>query len=326
MKQMHDEEKHMMQDLMSEAGFTPDAAKELLALRDRLEKEGNWSRIPALANQIMELSPGEEILGNMLRDAEAWERELGIHRYTLDLLVLLCCWGILRDRYEERKYPMEIFRDSFRDLGTKMKECRDVYGVIGIFVGAWHDRFLDISRFALGRLQFELVNYPLEKEYTDGERTVKKGDTVINVHIPSTGPLKKEDTDAAFALAESFYRGELFKEAGCAGKFPPERIPEGPAVFMMESWLLDPDLMELLPEGNMKEFVSRFSLIAWEKSEQFPEGWRIFGSEWKKMPEELPRHTKLQKAVADYLQKGGKLGCGHGIFIRIPQKPLPGRI
>lgn len=315
----------MMMDMMREAGFTQDAAEELSVFRKRLEKEGNWNRIQGMADRIMEMELKEEVLEQMLRQVESWEEELGIHKYTLDLMVLLCCWEILRGRYEERKYPMEIFRDSLRDLGTKMKECRDVYEVTGIFVGAWHDRFLNMSRFALGRLQFELVKYPLEKEYTDGEWTVRKGDTVINVHIPSTGPLKKEDADEAFALAEAFYRGELFGEAGCPGKFPERQIPEGPAVFVMESWLLDPDLIELLPEGNMKEFVRRFSLVYWEKNERFLDGWRIFGSEWEKAVKELPRRTKLQRAIADYLQKGGKLGCGYGIFIQTPKKPLPGR-
>lgn len=134
-----------------------------------------------------------------------------------------------------------------------------------------------------------------------------------------------QDADEAFALAEAFYRGELFGEAGCPGKFPEEQIPEGPAVFVMESWLLDPDLIELLPEGNMKEFVRRFSLVYWEKNERFLDGWRIFGSEWEKAVKELPRRTKLQRAIADYLQKGGKLGCGYGILIQTPKKPLPGR-
>ena len=206
---------------------------------------------------------------------------------------------------------MEIFTNSLRDLEFKRKECQDVYGVNGIFVGFWYDRFFDISRFALGRLQFELIPYPFEKEYTEKGRTVRKGDTVINVHIPSDGPLRKEDADAAFQMAEDFYRGKLMD-----GKTPDAYISEEPAAFMMESWLLDPDLMNLLPEGNLKNFVERFTLLTYEKAEQFGDGWRVFQNEWKRTPEELPRRTKLQKAIADYLQKGGKLGEGYGIFVR----------
>lgn len=306
---------------MREAGFTHDAEEELLAVRKHLECAGNWDRIQKTAYRIMEELPREGKLREILQVSETWEKEMGVHRYTLELLVLICCWETLRDRYEKRGYPVEIFRNSVRDLGAKLRECKEIYGVSGTFVGAWNDRFLNVTRFALGRLQFELSEYPLEKEYTEGGWTVRKGDPVINIHIPSTGPLRREDADESFALAESFFRGELFEGIGCAGGFPRERIPEGPAVFVMDSWLLDPDLMELLPDGNMKEFVTRFSVQASEKNEIFADGWRVFGSEWRKSPEELPRRTKLQRAIADYLQKGGKLGSGYGIFIRNPQKP-----
>lgn len=296
---------------MREAGFAQDAMDEMLLLKSRLEKGKKWSRIQDLAQKIMEILPEEEEFQKMLREAEAWEEELGIHKYTLDLLVLICCWKILGERYEERGLPMDIFRDAVRDLGCKMRECRQVYGVNGIFVGGWHDRFLNISRFTLGRLQFELVEYPFEREYTEKGRTVKKGDTVINVHIPSEGPLRKEDADASFDRAEAFYRGKL-DTGGIPGKY----IPDGPAVFVMDSWMLDPDMQKLLPEGNMKAFAERFCLLDFEKKETFGDGWRIFQNEWKNDPEKLPRRTKLQRAVADYLQKGGKLGGGYGIYVR----------
>lgn len=301
----------MLQDLMKDAGFPQDAIEELLGLEERLEKEDKWNRISDMAQKIMDSLSDKDILVKTLKETESWEEELGIHRYTLDLLVLLCCWQILEGRYRERNLSMEIFTNSLRDLEFKRKECQDVYGVNGIFVGFWYDRFFDISRFALGRLQFELIPYPFEKEYTEKGRTVRKGDTVINVHIPSDGPLRKEDADAAFQMAEDFYRGKLTD-----GKTPDAYISEEPAAFMMESWLLDPDLMNLLPEGNLKNFVERFTLLTYEKAEQFEDGWRVFQNEWKRAPEELPRRTKLQKAIADYLQKGGKLGEGYGIFVR----------
>lgn len=300
-----------MQDLMKKADFPQDAAEEMLALIERLKKTGNWKKIQELSQKIMEELPREEGMREMLSKAESWEDELDVHKYTMDLLVLLCCWKILEGRYLERKYPMDIFRNSVRDLSFKMRECQEVYGVTGIFVAEWHDRFLDISRFALGRLQFELIEYPFEEMYTEKGHTVKKGDTVINVHIPSDGPLRKEDADAAFEMAEAFYRGTL-----PSGQIPGARIPDGPAVFVMDSWLLDTDMMRLLPEGNMKEFVNRFSVIQCEKHEKFGDGWRIFQNEWKKDPKDLPRRTKLQRAVADYLQEGGKLGGGYGIFVR----------
>lgn len=248
----------------------------------------------------MQELPDEKTLGEKLQQAESWEQELGVHKYTLDLLVLLCCWEILEKRYEEQKLPMDIFYNTLNDMRCKLLECKEVYGVSGIFVGFWYDRFFDITRFALGRLQFELETYPFENSYTENGILVKKGDTVINMHIPSSGPLYSADVDDALNRASEFYK---------------EKFPDGTVVFVVDSWLIDPDLVNLLPEGNIKNFARRFHLVHTEKNDKFMDGWRVFGSEWEKEPKELPHRTKLQKAIADYLQQGGKLGEGYGILI-----------
>lgn len=71
--------------------------------------------------------------------------------------------------------------------------------------------------------------------------------------------------------------------------FSKEYFPKDYRVFGVESWLIDPDLVQILPEGNMKAYARRFHLIDTEKSDEiFPDGWRVFGAEWKKKPEECP--------------------------------------
>ena len=111
----------MLQDLMKDAGFPQDAIEELLGLEERLEKEDKWNRISDMAQKIMDSLSEKDILVKTLKETESWEEELGIHRYTLDLLVLLCCWQILEGRYRERKLSMEIFTNSLRDLEFKRK-------------------------------------------------------------------------------------------------------------------------------------------------------------------------------------------------------------
>lgn len=289
-----------MRELMEKAHFPEDIIEEVLERENELKQNGGWSRISDMAEVIMQELSGGKALQEKLQEVESWEKELGFHKYTLDLLVLLCCWEILESRYKEQKMPMDIFYDSLDDMRCKLLECRDVYGVSGIFVGFWYDRFFDMSRFALGRLQFELETYPFEEAYTKNGVTVKKGDTVINMHIPSSGPLYKEEVDEAFNRAAEFYK---------------EKFPDGTIVFVADSWLLDPDLVKLLPKGNVQDFAQRFALIHTKKCEKFMDGWRVFGSEWEKEPQNLPRRTKLQRAAADYLQQGGRLGEGYGVLI-----------
>jgi hypothetical protein len=175
-------------------------------------------------------------------------------------------------------------------------ECRTVYHINGIFVGFWYDRFFNLSRFALGRLQFEKIDYPFEEEFHERGISLKKGSPVVNMHIPSEGPLIPSLVEEALAQARSFY-------------------PECQA-FVMDSWLLDPDLMNLLPDGNLREFTKRFEVIHVVKHEMFEDGWRVFGSEAGKPFDELPRRTSLQRSIADYLKEGGHLGEGFGVLLR----------
>ncbi|MFQ6807303.1 MAG: hypothetical protein ACLRT5_22600 [Lachnospiraceae bacterium] len=151
----------------------------------------------------------------------------------------------------------------------------------------------------MGRFQFEEETFQGDVYQEDGF-SVKKGDPVINMHIPSSGPLDPAQAEASIARAAQFYR-DLF--------------PQGTVPFVMDSWLLDPDLMKMLPQGNIRRFVERFHLVSVEKGETFSDGWRVFGPEWEKEPADLPRTTRLQTAIADYLQGGGKLGAGYGIFL-----------
>lgn len=73
--------------------------------------------------------------------------------------------------------------------------------------------FFEMTRFALGRLQFELMDFPESYEKTGHVRP--EGMTkVINMHIPSCGPLKKADCEASFRQAAAFF----------ADAFPGEEI------------------------------------------------------------------------------------------------------
>ncbi|NCB92632.1 MAG: hypothetical protein EOM40_08715 [Clostridia bacterium] len=296
-------ERDGLRELMKKAELPEDAVEALEASIDLLEKAKLWGKVTAMSRKIMEELPDGRRLSEILKETAEWKKDGRIDtisEYTLEFLVLLGCWKILEQRYQEKGMPMEIFTASLKDMHYKLMECKEVYGVYGTFVGHWFSGFFDMTRFALGRLQFELQTYPYDKEYTSRGHTVRKGDMVINMHIPSSGPLLPKEAEDAFAQAAEFYK---------------DKFGGGPVVYVMHSWILDVDMVRIIPEGNMKSFARRFDIIEDCKRDVFEDGWRIFGKEWTKKPEELPRRTKLQKAIADYLQQGGRLGDGYGIFV-----------
>ena len=76
----------------------------------------------------------------------------------------------------------KIFRDTFYDLTLWCENCFREYGEYGINEYDWFFRHLELRIFRLGRLEFEKMVSPWE--FVTGERTVKKGYTVISIHIP----------------------------------------------------------------------------------------------------------------------------------------------
>ena len=301
-RQQMTETKEQMTDLMAMIQLPEEGIRQLLDAREELEKEGHWDVIVQTAEQVMTADGELSVLTKTLEETAGREETFGVNRYLLDALMLFCCWEEVKVRYEKQGLPMDVFDKSLEDMKWKMLECYEIHGVYGNFVGHWYDGFFNLTRFGLGRLQFELRPFEGQEDCEVDGVQIHPGDTVINMHIPSAGPMKPEFLDDAFAQAEVFFK---------------EHFPKDYTVFGVESWLIDPDLVRILPEGNMKAYADRFHLVAAEKSETiFPDGWRVFGAEWKKKPEELPRKTGLQRAIADYLQQGGKLGSGYGIFVR----------
>ena len=108
----------------------------------------------------------------VLKAADTAAKEAGIASYTADLLIYLLMTAHLKERYQEKGISEQIWLDSCMDLNWKLYECRKMYGIWGSFVSWWFDGFFEMTRFALGRLQFELMDFP---ESYEKDRTCAPG-------------------------------------------------------------------------------------------------------------------------------------------------------
>ncbi len=216
----------------------------------------------------------------------------------LELLFVSLLTPELRRRYRKAGYSEEMFGNAMLDLRCKAIECHDLYGVWGIFTFMWMRYWFHLRRFAFGRLQFELM--PLSRVISAGQLTLERGDTVINVHIPSLGPLHPDEVLASYREAQAFFAPQL------AGK---------PVVFHCSSWLLFPKHREILPaHSNILRFASDYALYDWATDPTKHDLWRIFYKNAEKPPHELPRSTSLERAYAELLEKGELPGWGAGVF------------
>ena len=240
--------------------------------------------------------------GNILGRTEAMSDSSGAHKYKIELLVFILLSKKLRERYIERGIDTSIWHNSMLDLKYKLLECKAVKNIWGSFVAKWFPGFFTLTRFALGRLQFETCRYN-QRDYTKGDKTIKNGETAIGVHIPRTlTPLDKKSYDEAFDMAREFFRG---------------KTGDAPMAFVCSSWLLYPDNLEFLPEkSNVRRFMLEFDIINSfdAKTGEYPHMWRLFDMDYTGNLDDYPEDTSLRRAFKSRLKSGGKIGEGYGIF------------
>ena len=235
----------------------------------------------------------------LMQQTQAAGRPVGVHNFTTDLLLFIMLSKHLRELYVQHGIDLAIWHDSMLDLRYKLEECRVVTGICGSFVAGWFPGFFNLTRFALGRLQFEL--WESDRDWQKGNVSITKGTKCINMHIPrSRQPLSPALYEDAFARAKVFYQAQL---------------PEGPVPFVCHSWLLYPEQASFLPErSNVRKFMSEFDLMEWNYNDG-EDLWRLFDT-MERHPDRLPTDTSLRRAYAEHLKNSGRVGWGFGILLR----------
>ena len=223
----------------------------------------------------------------------------GIHIYTVSFVFLMFCAKRLKENYLKNGLSEELFWDLMRDLKCKLDECYTVYKIWGTFVFGWFNRHYKMTRFALGRFQYEKIIYN-GKEYQKGGIVLRPGDEVYNFHIPSMGSIDKEKRLDSYKKAFKFF-------AKPGDKY---------IIFVCMSYLLYPDNKNIFPKNsNLYSFMEDFDIIDYGSAETFSDAWRIFGCTDVSDLSALPQNTELQRNYVKWLQSGKKTGGGTGVII-----------
>ncbi|MBO5212191.1 MAG: DUF5596 domain-containing protein [Clostridia bacterium] len=240
---------------------------------------------------------------SILKQCSVIANEAGIHEYEAQLLIFMCFSKHLKELYKEQGISEKIWRNSMLDLKYKLLECKAVKDIWGSFVAWWFPGFFNVTRFGLGRLQFEISTFDKDGYEKDGKK-LKKGDKVVNIHIPRTlTPLDKESCEDALAQAREFYK---------------DKLDGAPMAFICFSWLLYPDYDNVfIPGTNTYRFKSYFDIIGRydDKPENpYADMWRLFDMDYTGNIDDYPEDSSLRRALKNYLKNGGKTGEGYGIF------------
>lgn len=247
-----------------------------------------------------------------VKDIDTISSKSGVHTYTVALLAVICMSRAMRTRLARLGVSKRIITQTLFDFKWKCDRCRSVHGITGTDSFTWHVRFLELKIFGIGRLQFELKQFPYE-DYTNGDKCIKQGAPVLYVHIPDDGTqLEEKYCNAAYRDAKKFFCSLLGVK----------NIP-----FVCNSWLLFPKNTEYLPpKSNIVKFMSKYDIFKVEycRKDRIGSILFIFGVKPETEFSALPEKTSLQRAYKKHLLEGGRMGNGIGVFFleEAEKKPI----
>lgn len=258
----------------------------------------NISAVPQAHATLMQAVDKLFTDGEYLDELSKLPELCGVNKYSSDMVFVMLCARMWYYISRQRNIDEKLYWDSMVDLRCKLHECHDIFGVWGTFVTPWFKGFFTGDRFALGRMQFEKIPY----EYDDYKGIVKKGQDVLNCHVPSSGPMTGE------LLLDSLKR---------AYNFFPEVRRDGLMPVVAHSWLVYPPHYALFPEkSNLRKFYNMFDIILSWEDEHNSDFQRIFNCVYKpEILDKVPADNTLRRNFLEYVKAGNKMGHGFGILL-----------
>lgn len=142
---------------------------------------------------------------------------------------------------------------------------------------------------------------PHKETFFGAREVLRRGDTVLNVHIPARDPLTEEACEEAYERAR-----EIFARCYPDFKFK---------AFCCFSWMLEKRLKLIMGrETGITGFADKFTAFPTRSGE---DGVLQFLFHTKKKPpfSALPENTSMQRAVKEYLCGGGHFYEKGGVFL-----------
>lgn len=249
----------------------------------------------ALEGHIEEYKRGILDWDKITSDAEQYAPKIGIHEYTARFLFYTALIPYSFHHFEERGLGYTEWYDSMIDFKWKVDECVKCYGITGTFVN-WFRSFFTAERVAFGRLQFNLVT--AEYDYKSCQFDIKKGDSLVTVHIPSDTrtPFNRENREASYKRAAAHFS---------------KILGTSEVIFRCGTWLLHPAHRDILPaSSNIRSFLDDFEL---DLNSFKPDGgsniWRIFYVRpYDGNVDALPETTSLMRIYKKFIKDGGATG------------------
>lgn len=246
-----------------------------------------------------------------------------VHADLFRMLLIVAFIDEAREIYRQKNIPAEILEENLLDAPIWLEYHMENYGFPGFQwrILQWCRTLWEGNILKFGRLQLETAGnykekyniyrtkdgeilFAEEKEAKeDWECLLQKGDRIVSIHIPASGPLKKELCIDSFRRMRAYlaeYRKDIdYKAVRCS------------------SWLLDPQLKEILPStSNILAFQTLGHVKGSGTYETETIG-RVFGEKGAAEGiNAVPHKTDMQKRLAKFASDGGRFDNGVMFILR----------
>ncbi len=203
------------------------------------------------------------------------------------LSCMLFCAAEIYKWYQKKGISEEIYTDTMKCFTRFIEECKAITGVYAFDREWWTSRQISGRLFRIGALEYEmkfLDNCP-----------------VVSLHIPSDALFTEESCNRSISMAKIFFETYFTSFAQ--------------ANYICHSWLLAPELKELLGEdSNILKFQRRFDIqkVDYNSYEYIEWIYKVRSC----AVEDLPEKTSLQRNMKQYLLHSNRIGTALGIMKR----------
>lgn len=213
-----------------------------------------------------------------------------------NLLIYLYLCEELSRKYKEKGIPEEILMDTLSGIPRWLDVHSNIKKKMWLGEIHWLKLYMQMRLFKIGRLEycFGRCHYDVD------DKGIKKGEKIIEIHIPAGEKLTQGGCLESLNMAREFY-----------ARYYPEYEYE---YFTCESWLLDTALSNVLPENsNILKFGNMFERYVENKKLallRFVFRWDIAENDLKT---EVAPNSFCQR-VKDYILEGGEFHETFGII------------
>ncbi len=207
-----------------------------------------------------------------------------------NLIMYLYFCEELSKKYEEKGIPEEILLASLvPDFSVMVKRCIALTGKLGLIRAGWFNLHMNMKLFRLGRLQFCM--HPCYEDIPS--KSLKKGDPVMDVHIPAGGPLSIEECEKSFCMCEEFF-----------GKYFPDFKWN---YYTCYSWIFDDVLRRFLDEdANIIRFQKLFEPVHHTVADSILHFMFKYGIKSRDEIKDIPPKSRFAEKIKEYALSGGE--------------------